>query len=378
MVSKDINNGAADALSQEAKQRKRAKNRSRRIRSRIYTGLVSVIVVILIVSLILPSDSTVAQSGIGTIFSPIQRAMSSVTTFLRGWFGTSSSKNSSEDELESLRQEVERMKNDLTTLEELERENDRLQTMLDAKPAYEDLDPIFARVIAKDTGVWFETFTLNKGLNDGVKTNMAVVNGDGLVGRVSSVGYSYCVVVSIIDPRSSVAALISRTRDNGMLQGVAETEDDPVECRMYYLSNIGNVNVGDQVYTSGLDSRFPKGLYIGQVTAISRSTQSSEKYISVHPAVSFSAIEEVFILRKQVETIDELPIVPTPTPIPVVTVAPTSTRNDIYAYETPSIVGDDTPFRYPTPTPDPNITPTPTPAPTPTIPVPEAAWIEDR
>ena len=265
----------------------------------------------------------------------------------------------------------------LSAYEELERENERLSDLLNARSEYEDLDPVFARVIAKDTGMWFETFTLNKGLNDGVKVNMAVVNGDGLIGRVSSVGYNYCIVVSIIDSRSSIAALISRTRDNGMLKGVNETEDDEVECRMYYLSNLGNVNVGDSVYTSGLDSRFPKGLYIGAVTAVSRSMQSSDRYVSVHPAVNFAALEEVFILRRQVETIDELPVVPTPTPIPVVTLAPTTTTN-IYSYQTPSVVDDNAVFQYPTATPDPNVTATPTPAPRPSKPVPEAAWIEDK
>ena len=366
-----------DALLSDIKAQRRRTSRSRRIRSAIYTALVVLVVVILIATLFLPSDTTVAQSGIGAIFSPIQRGVSQVTTFLRGWFGTATENENPQDELESLKTEIELLQIQLSAYEELERENERLSDLLNARSEYEDLDPVFARVIAKDTGMWFETFTLNKGLNDGVKVNMAVVNGDGLIGRVSSVGYNYCIVVSIIDSRSSIAALISRTRDNGMLKGVNETEDDEVECRMYYLSNLGNVNVGDSVYTSGLDSRFPKGLYIGTVTAVSRSMQSSDRYVSVHPAVNFSALEEVFILRRQVETIDELPVVPTPTPIPVMTLAPTTTTN-IYSYQTPSVVDDNAVFQYPTATPDPNVTATPTPAPRPSKPVPEAAWIEDK
>ena len=366
-----------DGILKEVKRAKRQSSRSRRIRNAIYTGLVVLIVVILIATLFMPSDTTVAQSGIGAIFSPIQKGMSQVTTFLRGWFGTSSEQEKPTDELEELRNEVELLKIQLSAYEELESENQRLNEQLDARTNYEDLDPVFARVIAKDTGVWFETFTINKGLNDGVKVNMAVVNSDGLIGRVSTVGYNYSVVVSIIDPRSSIAALISRTRDNGMLQGVRETEDDDLECRMYYLANLGNVNVGDHVYTSGLDSRFPKGLFIGTVTAVSRSTQSGDRYVAVHPAADFSAIEEVFVLRRQVETIDELPVVPTPTAIPVMTVAPTTTTNP-YSYQTPSIVDDNAVFQYPTATPDANVTATPTPAPTATQPIPEAAWIEDR
>lgn len=219
---------SGDNVMSEIKAQRRKNSRSRRVRSAIYTVLVILVVVILIATLFLPSDTTVAQSGIGAIFSPIQRGMSQVTTFLKGWFGTSTTTERPEDELEALRSDLELMQIQLSTYEELERENERLSELLEAKSNYEDLDPVFAKVIAKDTGVWFDTFTLNKGLNDGVKVNMAVVNGDGLIGRVNSVGYNYCIVVSIIDPRSSIAALISRTRDNGMLQGVNATEGDDI------------------------------------------------------------------------------------------------------------------------------------------------------
>ena len=231
-------------------------------------------------------------------------------------------------------------------------------------------------MIAKDMGVWFSTFTINKGQNDGISRNMAVVNADGLIGRVNTVGYNYCTVISIIDPRSSVASLIGRTRDNGMLQGYTESDGGEVECRMYYLSNLANVRVGDEVYTSGLDSRFPKGIYIGTVIGVSRSGETSDKYVSVKPAVSFTAIEEVFVLREQIETIDELPPVPTPTPMPIITPAPTVT-SDIYSYATKSVVDDNAVYSYPTPTPDPNVTPAPTPTPRPTKPVPEAEWLKD-
>ncbi len=97
--------------------------------------------------------------------------------------------------------------------------------------------------------------------------------------------------------------------------------------------------------------------------------------MSVKPSVSFSSIEEVFILREQGETIDALQPVPTPTPNPIVTAKPTVTTG-IYSYATQSTVDDSAIYHYPTPTPDPNITPPPTPTPRPSKPVPEAAWLE--
>ena len=250
-----------------------------------------------------------------------------------------------------------------------------MQVLLNAREEYESLTPVYAKVIAKDTGVWFDTFAINRGDNDGIKTNMAVVNADGLIGRVYEVGMNYSKVLTIIDPRSSVAALIGRTRDNGMMQGITTGSDETVECYMYYLPNIANVRVGDDVFTSGLDSLFPKGLKIGSVIAISREADTLDKYAVVAPAVDFSSIEEVFVIREVVQTIDEaLPSVPTATPRPIVTPVPTNTTS-IYSYATQQVYDENAVWLYPTVTPAPTATPDSTIAPSASKKVPEEMWL---
>ena len=359
------------------------KKKKHRTRRAVYFILAAILVFVLLRYLITrPSGETsIAENGVGTVFTPVQNVFSYVTDVIGSWFGTSSDSDSLQAELDELRMENERLKIELNAYAEVEAANTRLQVLLDTKTDYETLDPICAKVIAKDTGKWFETFTLNRGTNDAVSVNMAVVNGSGLIGRVESVGLNYCTVMSIIDTRSSIAALIGRSRDNGMIQGYTKADDGEIECRMYYIANLGNIKVGDSVYTSGLDSRFPKGIYIGDVTAISRSGDTADKYVSVRPAVDFSSIEEVFILREEIYPQDDavpsaLPAVPTATPQPIVTPKPTATTS-IYAYATAQAVDDNAVYQYPTATPDPNATPAPTPTPKPTKPVPEAAWLND-
>ena len=356
---------------------KKSKRRSLLIQRIIYTMIVVLSVIIILYYLVVrPSGNiSILENGLGTIFSPVQRAVTSVTGFVRSWFGTSVSTSDLEATISELRQENERLQIQMNTLTEVEAENEHLRGLLDAQIEYDALAPVYAKVIAKDTGIWFDTFAINCGSNDGISANMAVVNGDGLIGRVYEVGYNYSKVISIIDSRSSVASIIGRTRDNGMMQGATAASASDAECYMYYLPNIGNVKVGDQVFTSGLDSRFPKGILIGTVTAISRSSDSSDKYVVIRPAVNFSSIEHVFVLREQVDTInDVLEAVPTSTPRPIVTVKPTATLNNIYAYETPKVVDDNAVWVRPTATP---VT-TPTPEPTPkndTKTVPEALWL---
>lgn len=359
------------------KTSKKSKKRSLAIQRILYTLIVVLSVLIILYYLIVrPSGNiSIFENGLGTIFSPVQSAITSVGDFVRSWFGTSSSTTEMENTILELKKENERLQIQINSFSETEQENQRLQVLLNAQDEYESLSPVYAKVIAKDTGVWFNTFAINRGSLDGIQANMAVVNGDGLIGRIYEVGYNYAKVISVIDSRSSVAALIGRTRDNGMMQGASGANTASAECYMYYLPNIGNVKVGDQVFTSGLDSLFPKGLLIGSVTAISRSSDSSDKYVVVNPSVNFSSIEDVFVLRIQVETIDEvLPSVPTATPRPIVTTQPTNTTNNIYAYETPAVVDDNAIWKYPT------ATPVVTPSPEPTAKndektVPEALWV---
>ena len=356
---------------------RRNKRRSVRIRRIVYSIVVFVCVAVILFYLIArPSGNiTLLENGLGTVFTPVQKVVMSITGFVRSWFGTSASTTDMENTIAELRLENERLKIQINSYSEVESENERLQVLLDAQDEYEALSPVYAKVIAKDIGVWFDSFTINCGTLDGVYNNMAVVNGDGLIGRVYEAGYNYSKVISIIDARSSVAALIGRTRDNGMMQGQSTSSSASTECHMYYLPNIGNVKVGDTVFTSGLDSRFPKGIKIGTVGAVSRSADSSDKYVAVQPSVNFASIEDVFVLREQVENVnDVLNAVPTATPHPIVTAKPTTAMSNIYAYETPKVVDDNAIWYYPT------VTPVATPTPEPTAKadektVPEALWL---
>lgn len=357
------------------KAQKISKQRARKRRYTIYSILVTLVTVLILYYLITrqSGDISVVENGAGTIFTPLQNGVRTASAFIKSWFGIGGTENL-EDEVAKLRLENERLNIQLNSISEIERENERLLTLLEAKEEYAALAPVHAKVIAKDTGVWFDTFAINRGQNDGISVNMAVVNGDGLIGRVYEVGMNYSKVLSIIDPRSSVASLIGRTRDNGVMQGITTSSTEVVECYMYYLPNIANVRVGDEVFTSGLDSMFPKGIKIGNVIAISREADTSDKYAVVAPSANFSSIEEVFVLRKSVQTIDEvLPAVPTATPRPIVTAKPTSTTS-IYAYATQQVYDENAVWTYPTITPTPTVEPAMTSKPDDKK-VPEEMWL---
>ncbi len=299
-----------------------------------------------------PGRVSIAENAVGSVFSPVVSAVNTATTYIRDVaLGVRDYFKMTQD-LEDARLQITDLKVQLVSLQEEAIENDRLKSLLNAKESSESQDPVYARVIARDPGVWVDTFSINAGTLSGVEVNMAVITADGLVGHVYEVGANYAKVMSLIDSRSAVACLIERTRDEGVMRGKIETWSETPECNMYYLPKVSDVAPGDVVLTSGTDTLYPKGLKVGTVAAVSREQESSERYIVVMPSVDFQHIEEVLVLRTVVENDREnLPVLATPTPRPTPVPTPSASPTvDPNASATPQ--PDDALWAWPTDMPD--------------------------
>lgn len=293
-----------------------AKGKSSRLRRVLFTILVILIVVVTIGFLMMRSGGQISifENALGSLITPVQNAFHTVADKVSGMVSNFRSYGALQEEFETLSFENEQLRMELVSAEEASQENERLKGLLEAKDTYEALEPVYAKVIARDAGPWFETFSINRGSNAGVSTGMAVVNGDGLIGRVYEVGLNYAKVITIIDTRSAVACLMQRTRDNGVMRGQIADSSSSAECFVYYLPNVNSITPGDVVVTSGTDSLYPKGLKVGTVSALSLDAGSEGTYAIVSPSVDFQRIEEVFVLRTVIETdTDVLPSVATAT-----------------------------------------------------------------
>lgn len=304
---------------------KRRRTRGNTLRRVLFVLAVLAVVAAAVFFLVLRGGEgvSVGENAIGSVFSPIQNAFSSATKWVRDFFQGWRDYDDLRASYDELYVENQQLSLQVQSAEEAMAENERLRVLLDAQDRYEALDPIYARVIARDPGEWFDTFSVNRGTSDGVSEGMAVVTGDGLVGRVYEAGLNYAKVLTIIDSRSAVSCLIERTRDNGVMRGQITEDSQSAECYVYYVQNIANVVPGDVLITSGTDSLYPKGLTVGTVTAVSREADSSGRYVLCMPSADFQHIEEVLILRTVVETDDDgLAPVPTATPVPTPVVTP--------------------------------------------------------
>lgn len=249
---------------------------------------------------------TWVEDAINTVAQPIQRfsvrASNSIIDFFERVFKTSDADRENE-QLKVRIAQYEIMENELNNLRQ---ENQRLKELLDYADTVEEYERVTAPVIGRSQGIWFNQFTVGAGRNQGVEEDMAVINGAGLVGRVTSVSANTCKVTAIIDSTSDVSVIVERTRDYGFVRGLLEAGGGDDTMELYFLPMGNDLVPGDVLVTSGADGVFPRGLSVGSVLEVSRSSEDAEDLDAlVSPTVDFLRLEEVVILTHGPEEEEE-------------------------------------------------------------------------
>ena len=173
-----------------------------------------------------------------------------------------------------------------------QKENERLRHLLSLNDRLE-FRSIGARVVARTPGFLSNLVYIDRGSEEGVYTDAAVLSGDGIIGRVILVTKHQSQVQLISNPDASIGALLEQTRTPGVLQGSGDALLD-----MAYVGNAEPVKVGDIVVSSGLDGIYPKGLPIGKVVD-SRKGKGVFRFIKVEPRVDLIRVEEVSVLLNE-------------------------------------------------------------------------------
>ena len=194
------------------------------------------------------------------------------------------------NENRSLIDENRKLVNTILNLRELEQDNVRLRDLLQFKETYK-VDTVLARIIAKDVSAEFRTLRINRGSSSGIEPNMAVINAEGVVGRILRVSEDTSDVVSILDPLSAIDSYILRSRVRGIVEGLTETL-----CQLKFALRVDDIQPGDILLSSGLGGNFPKGVPVGTVIKVTRKSYGITQKVEVKPSVDFAKVEEVLVV----------------------------------------------------------------------------------
>ncbi len=229
-----------------------------------------------------------------TAAMPVQERLHAAQSAVRAFFIRVFNPSELEQENEALRQKLNEQAAKLAFFEDTARENARLNELLNFADANGNLRFLTASVIGRGSNPYVDTLTLNVGTRHGIAEKMAVITADGVVGRVSEIGPTWCRVRTLSNDDMRISVMIQRTRDEGMYGGLVELPDGTLGSKLYYLPSGADIRIGDTVITSGLDEVFPKGLLIGTVAALDEGKGIYDAIVRWD--ADFSHLEEVLVL----------------------------------------------------------------------------------
>jgi rod shape-determining protein MreC len=191
----------------------------------------------------------------------------------------------------SLKAQIEQMRLEQVRMSQDADQARRLQALLSFKEQFIS-QTMAAQVIGGSGSELSRSVYIDKGYNDGIKTDMAVITADGIVGKVLRTYRTTSLVLLIDDQTSGVGAILDKTRLQGILRGTPSGE-----VVLEKVMSDENVPAGELVLTSGGDGIFPKGLLVGRVTKV---TPGAELFLNirVRPAADLSKLEEVLVVTK--------------------------------------------------------------------------------
>lgn len=236
------------------------------------------------------------RNAVGYVLVPIQSAVNAVGGSIYEEASNLKQLKTALEENAELKARVDELTEENTRLRAEELELERLRELYELDTQYMQYQKVGARIIAKDSGAWYSVFRIDKGSDDGIKENMNVIAGGGLVGIVTDVGANYATVRSIIDDSSQVSAMAQQSGDTCMVSGDLKLFKEG-RLNLGYMEKDDDVKDGDMIVTSNISGKFLPGILIGYATDITVDySDNLTKSGYVIPVAQFDRLQEVLVI----------------------------------------------------------------------------------
>ncbi|MDQ4144301.1 MAG: rod shape-determining protein MreC [Actinomycetota bacterium] len=237
-----------------------------------------------------------ARDVAGAVVAPIQRGVSTVVRPVRNFFSSIGDLSSLRDENEELQDKLAEYEVKAERADAIEEDLAEVREELELEEPWFNMNAVAAEVIADQPANYKWAVTISKGSADGIKEDMAVIDGSagGLVGKtVEPITDDTATVLLLIDPQAAAKAKIEGVRDTGGVYGNGGGED----LTMDFVDPESEVDIGASVltatYAGGI---FPPNIPIGTISDVQASETSLTQSIDVEPTVDFDSIQTVQVL----------------------------------------------------------------------------------
>ncbi len=267
--------------------------------TRIQKILISLIIVLVLVSVITLISGANALSKFGyNVFSMIRYSLiDHPVETITNWQHNLDELKTVQEENDRLNEIIASQKSNKAELDEKTRMLKEMEDLMNFK-VNANYDKINASVMYRDISTWSNTIVINKGSDDGITTDMAVITSKGLLGKVGEVTSNTAKVKLLSTENGDVNVSVRVELKNGTTDGILEGYD--VKKGVYTIQLFeanAKVEKGMKIITSGNGGVFPPGILVGKVKTVEESYNSKGKMIEVTPSVDFNDFSFVSVLK---------------------------------------------------------------------------------
>ena len=241
-----------------------------------------------------------AARGLIEIAAPVEKAITRPVFFVRDAWRAYVSLVDVEAENRVLRERVAELEDEKLQFREALVLSGQLERIAHMRREFE-VPLLPSRVVGQDASQWSHALLLDRGRAADVRSGMPVMVEQGLVGLVSATTPHAARAMLILDRRSAVDAMVQRSRARGLVRGLGTDELEFV-----FMVRSDDVQVGDEVISSGVGGVYPKGLRIGTITAVRAERSELLHTAALRPVVDFGRLEQVFVMLQRGPTMELL------------------------------------------------------------------------
>jgi rod shape-determining protein MreC len=258
--------------------------------------LTFVCIVLMAVTFFTDYSATPLNKLVGYVIVPFQNGVSRIGTWLSVRVDELGELRIVLEENQKLKEKVDELTAQNTQLQQDKYELNNLRELYKLDEQYSGYEKVGARIIARDSGNWFHSFTIDKGSDDGLAMDMNVIAGGGLVGRIVEIGTNWSKVTAVISDNSNVSGMVLASSDFLMVRGSLELMADGVIRFEQLTDSAGKVQIGDKVVTSSISDKYLPSILIGYITEINQDSNNITKSGKITPAVDFEHLDEVLVI----------------------------------------------------------------------------------
>lgn len=264
-----------------------------------YILIVLTAVCLIFISTSFFTDRLVAplRSAISMVVVPLQKGMNNLGLWTYDKYTTLQEISVVLDENKELKSKVDDLTEENNQLRQDTYELSRLRELYQLDEKYTGYTKVGARIIEVTADNWSKAFKVDKGSDDGIKKDMNIIAGGGLVGIVTEVGKNYSIIKTIIEDNNSVSGMLIDTNETCIVEGDIEQSDSGLVKLTHFKSDM-TVRDGDKIVTSNISDKYLQGILIGYAKDVTPDSNNLTQSGYLVPAVDFNNLQEVLIITE--------------------------------------------------------------------------------